>query len=107
MSENFLIFTYKNEDMIVQCSNEEKMKDIIQRFGKKINKDLNSLKFLLGGNQINLELTFKEQISLIENRDVKMKILVYINEEKTEYILILKRKAIILLMELLKLIQMK
>ena len=107
MSENFLIFTYKNEDMIVQCSNEEKMKDIFQRFAKKVNKDPNSLKFLTGGNQINSELTFKEQISLIENRDDKMKILVYINEEKTEYILILKRKAIILLMELLKLIQMK
>ena len=82
MSENHLIFTYKNEDMIVQCSNEEKMKDIFQRFSKKINKDLNSLKFLLGGNQINFELTFKEQISLIEKRDDKMKILVYINEEK-------------------------
>ena len=56
-----VIFTYEGLPLKVQCLKEDKMKDICNKYISKINININSLYFLYGGNQINLELTFKEQ----------------------------------------------
>ena len=56
------------------------MKDICQRYSSKVQKNINALIFLYGGNQLNLELTFDEQVTSIDRSKNEMNILVYKNE---------------------------
>ena len=55
---------------------------ICEKYSLKIGKEMNSLLFLYGGNQVNLELNFKEQANSIGINDNEMKILVYTNEKE-------------------------
>jgi len=80
MSQANVIFTFNGCDIIIQCSKEDKMKDICQKYTFKVSININSLIFLYGGNQINFELRFKEQANSIDNNNNKMSILVYKNE---------------------------
>ena len=66
MSEAKIIFNFEGIDITIQCSIEDKIKDICQKFATKIESNINSLLFLYGGNQINMELKFKEQANLID-----------------------------------------
>ena len=50
-----VIFTFEGVPLTIQCSKEEKMKDICNKYLSKINKSINSLYFLYGGNQVNME----------------------------------------------------
>ena len=71
--------------MTIQCSQEDKIKDICQKYTTKIDININSLLFLYGGNQINMELKFKEQASSMDINNNEMNVLVYRieNEEFT------------------------
>ena len=80
MSQANVIFTLDGCDIIIQCSKDDKMKDICQKYAFKVNININSLIFLYGGNQINFEIRFKEQANSIDNNNNKMSILVYKNE---------------------------
>ncbi len=77
-----VIFTYEGLPLKVQCLKEDKMKDICNKYISKININMNSLYFLYGGNQINLELTFKEQANSIDKERNEMNILVFKKEEE-------------------------
>ena len=79
-SEAKIIFNYEGKDITIQCSIEDKMKDICQKYVTKIESNINSLLFLYGGNQINMELKFKEQANLMDINRNEMKVLVYKNE---------------------------
>jgi len=46
MIEPKVIFTLDGVDVSIQCSKEDKIKDICQRFANKVNKNINSLLFL-------------------------------------------------------------
>ena len=76
MIEPKVIFTLDGVDVSIQCSKEDKIKDICQRFANKVNKNINSLLFLYGENQLNLLLSFKD---LAKDKN-EMKVLVYTNE---------------------------
>ena len=80
MSKAKVIFTLDNIDLIIACNQEDKMKNICQKFISKIGHDLDSLLFLYGGSQINFELKFKEQANLIDRINKEMRVLVYKNE---------------------------
>ena len=80
MSEAKIIFNLDGRDIIIQCSIEDKIKDICQKFGTKIESNVNSLIFLYGGNQMNMELKFKEQANLMDIDRKEMKVLVYKKE---------------------------
>ena len=80
MSEANALFTLDGCDLIIQCSKEDKMRDICQKYATKVNENLNSLLFLYGGSRINFELKFKEQANSLDNDNNKMSILVYKNE---------------------------
>ena len=80
MSEAKIIFNLDGIDITIQCSIEDKIKDICQKFGTKIESNINSLLFLYGGNQINMELKFKEQANLMDIDRKEMKVLVYKKE---------------------------
>ena len=81
MLEASVIFTLDGVDVSIQCSKEEKIKDICQKFANKVQKNINSLLFLYGGNQLNFQLKFKEQASIIDKERNEMKVLVYKNED--------------------------
>ena len=86
MSNANVIFTLDGIDVTIQCSQEEKMKDICQRYTNKINSNINSLSFLYGGNKLNLELKFKDQINSIDNNEMKILVYKYENNEISEII---------------------
>ena len=81
MSQAKVIFVYEGREVIIQCIKDEKMKDICQKYGNKINKDINSLVYLYGGNQLNFNLNYNEQANIIDKERNIMKVLVYDNNE--------------------------
>ena len=80
MEEAKAIFSLDGEIISIQCSLENKMKDICQKFVSKINKNLNSFIFLYGGSQLNFELTFKELATPFDLNNNEIKVLVYESE---------------------------
>jgi len=80
MSNASVIFSFEVRDISMHCSIDDKMKDICQKFANKIKRNFNSLYFLYGGNQLNFQLSFKEQANLIDKERNKMKVLVYKND---------------------------
>ena len=72
------IFTLDGISLTIQCTQNDIMKDICQKYANKIKRNINSLVFLYGGNQLNFNLKFKEAITDKESNE--MKILVYSNE---------------------------
>ena len=79
MSEINAIFILDCVEINIQCKNEEKMKDICQRFANKIKKNMNSYIYIYGGGQINFELTYREQQT--DKNSKEMRILVYKKED--------------------------
>ena len=77
MYEAKIIFNFEGIDITIQCSIEDKIKDICQKYATKIESNINSLLFLYGGNQINMELKFKEQANIIDINNKEMNVLVY------------------------------
>ena len=76
MSKANVIFTLDGVNLTIQCTTEDKMKDICKSYSTKINKNINSLLFLYEGNQVNFELIFKEQANDIDKINNQMAILV-------------------------------
>ena len=75
-----VVFLFNNSELAIQCTKEDKMKDICNRFAIKNDKNINSLIFLYGGSKVNYELTFKQQANSIDNNINQMKIIVCQNE---------------------------
>ena len=71
-------FTFEGQDIIIQCNKNQKMRDICTNLSTKINVGLNSLVFLYGGGQLNLDKTFQELTK--ENR-ISILVDKYENEE--------------------------
>ena len=80
-----VIFNFDGVDVEIQCIKEEKMKEICQRYVNKINKNINTLIFLYGGEQLDFDLSFNEQANMIDKERNIMKVLVYKNKDN-EYI---------------------
>ena len=72
-----VVFIYDGNNIIIQCSKDEKMKDICQKYSDKIKKNISSLFFLYGGTLVNYEVSFYEQANLIDKTSNEMRILVY------------------------------
>ena len=78
-------FIYKGSEIIIQCQEIDKMKDIINKFVIKVEKDINNLYFMYNGNIINIELKYKDIINETDKKNNIMKILVEeYNKEKIE-----------------------
>ena len=85
MSEAKVIFTLDCIELTIQCSSNDKMREICEKFSTKVNKEMNSLIFLYGVYEINFELKFKEQANSLDINKNEMKILVY-NNKNDEFI---------------------
>ena len=87
------IFNYNGVNTVIQCNLEEKMKDIMNKFSNKIQKDLNSLNFIYDADKLKEDLKFKD---LIRNSNInKINILVYSINEFNENKSIIKSTDII------------
>ena len=82
MAEANAIFTLDGIEVQIQCSKEEKMKDICQRFAIKAQINPDSFVFLYGGNKLNFNLAFKDQANSIDNGNNEMKVLAYKLEDE-------------------------
>ena len=76
MAEAKIIFTLDGVNITIQCSPEDKIKDICQKFATKVGSNINSFTFLYGGNQMNMELKFKEQANSFDQNNNEMNVLV-------------------------------
>ena len=77
MSNANVIFTLDGTNMTIQCSTEDKMRDICIKYSSKVKIHINLYVFLYGGNQLNMDLKFKEQANQIDKANNLMKVLVY------------------------------
>ena len=72
-----IVFIYEGISTIIQCSKEQKMKYICDKYCNKINLNIDSLLFLYGGTKLNMDKKFEEY-----SKENTMKILVYKNENE-------------------------
>ena len=75
-------FSLDQDNMTIQCTPEDKMRNICQRYTTKVGIPINLLIFLYGGNQLNMELKFKEHINQIDKANKEMKVLVVKKENE-------------------------
>ena len=99
MSEANVIFTLDGVKLTIQCTTEDKMKDICKSYSININKNMNYLLFLYKGNKVNFDLSFKEQANYTDRNNNQMKILVSecdkknnLNSEKLDEIILSNKK---------------
>ena len=73
-----VIFTLDGVPLSIQCTENDVMKDICQKYVNKINRNINTLIFLYGGSELNFNLKYKDVIT--NKGSNEMKVLVYSNE---------------------------
>ena len=74
-----IIFHYEGKTIIIQCNKDQRISDICNNLSNKINTNIDSLVFLYGGSQLNLNKIYNEL-----TKENKINILVYKNENENE-----------------------
>ena len=82
MAESKVIFSLDGNDLTIQCSSMDKMKDICQKYALQLDKNIDSFLFLYGENQVNFDLSFKDQINSLDKENNHMKIVVQHNDNE-------------------------
>ena len=75
-------FNYNGINTIIQCNLNDKMKDILIKFGMKIGININSLYFLYRDKKLEEELTLEENINDDDIQLNKINIIVGKEDEK-------------------------
>jgi len=73
---NEIEFIYNDKKTIIQCQENEILKEIMKRYSTKIMKNIDELFFLYNGMKINEEYSFKELVNNYDKENKKMIILV-------------------------------
>ena len=76
MEKSKIIFSLNGKDETIECSKEEKMRNVCQKYATKIEAKLDSLLFLYGENQLNFLLSFEDQANSTDKLNNEMKVLV-------------------------------
>ena len=74
-------FNYNQDNLIIQCNKDEKMKDIIIKFCTKIGKNYDDLYLLYDGNKINEESTFFETANRADKIRNKIRMFAFESEK--------------------------
>ena len=77
MAEAKVIFSLENIEITIDCSIEEKIKDIVLRFSKEIKRNFDSFIFIYEGAEINLNLSFKNHATSKDLNNKNLIIFVY------------------------------
>jgi hypothetical protein len=78
-------FNYKESKIIIQCKENEIMKNICQSFIEQVNEDKNNIYFSYDGNvgsEFDENLSFEQMINSEDKERNKISILVFRNEKK-------------------------
>ena len=73
MTETIICFTFNGIETKIQCSKNDYIRNIFQRYSTKIQKDLNEIYFLYEGKMINQE----QKLSSLNSKDNVISIIVY------------------------------
>ena len=96
MDKSQMEFNYGGAKTIIQCREDEKLKDIFKIFKSKVNAENKTLIYKYNGNIIqNEEYTFNEIANVEDKKRNKMNILVNENISKTQQNYLIKSKNII------------
>ena len=84
-----IIFSFQNQTTIIQCKQEDSMKDICIKFANKIMKNYEELVFRYGGEKINLNFKFMDIANEEDKKIGKMNIIADLKENirKFEHII--------------------
>ena len=74
-----IIFTYEGNQINIQCDKNQKMDEICNKLSTKIDLNINSLIFLYGGSQLNLDKKLNEI-----TKENNINILVFKKENESE-----------------------
>ena len=80
------IFIYQGSNIEIQCNEDEKMKNIINKLSNKIQNNINNIYLIYNGNIINEELTIKEIINEEDKKRDIINILISENEDENDNI---------------------
>ena len=75
-----VMFALENINIILECSKEDKMKNICQKLSTKLTKNINSFLFLYEGKKINFESSLENQINSNALKNNQIKIIVIENK---------------------------
>jgi len=78
-----IIFNYDGKDVVIQCSFDEKMKDIYQKYCSKQYIDITKVYFVYNGNIIDEETICNKIINEEDRNRNAMNILVNDNDDET------------------------
>ena len=90
MSEAKIIFIFNGMKTIIQCNKNEKIRNILERYGKEVEIDKDKVYLIYNGNKVNEELSFEELANKEDKKMNMMNIIIYeinnntIIEEKIE-----------------------
>ena len=70
-------FNYNGTNTLIQCTTNDKLKDICEKYCMKLQIDINKLIFIYGGEVLNIELEFNIVANQVDKQNSKMKVLVY------------------------------
>ena len=92
---NKVDFTYNDDKYFVQCNNDDKMKDIIDKFLNKAGKNRRNIVFLYNGLILNEELIFSKCANSLDRSRNCMNVLVLEGQGANDEINLIKSKYII------------
>ena len=72
-----VVFSYSGRNISIQCSEQDSIRNICNKFIRKIDNNIDNLIFLYGGKQLNLDLTFNEQSNYLDKMNKRMSIVVF------------------------------
>ena len=75
------IFNYKGKEATIECSKDEKMKDIFQKYILKSDFDINKIYFIYNGNRINEDVYYNQLINE-EDRNKNIQTILISKEDK-------------------------
>ena len=78
MQNSQVRFKYMQEDVVIQCIRDEKMKVMIERYASKQQIKVEDFLFSFDGDAINQDLTFDQ----INSKDEEILIMVYPNDNR-------------------------
>ena len=82
MENSEVVFQYEQQQIIIQCQRNEKMKEISDKFANKVGSNTNNFLFLYGGHQLDFDLTFEEQSNTEDKNRNKMNVIVSSKNEQ-------------------------
>ena len=84
MSDIKIILTYNGNNTIIQCNSDDKIKQIIDRLGNKIDDiDINKIYLLYNGKKINVDYKIGDIINDLDKNKKEMNIIINNTDDTT------------------------